>query len=87
MFNICRHKANTNSSFCVDQLVSICDDFFVAGAETTSTTLTWAMLYMVRYPEIQRKVQRELDMIVGVDRMPTMQDNASLPYTEVVKTY
>ena len=73
--------------FGIDNLKVTLFDLFQAGSETTSTTLTWAMLYMVRYPEIQRKVQRELDMIVGVDRMPTMQDNASLPYTEVIKTY
>ena len=58
-------------------------DLFQAGSETTSTTLTWAVLYMVRYPQIQRKVQRELDQIVGADRSPTMQDKANLPYTEV----
>ena len=46
-------------------------DLFQAGSETTSTALTWAVLYMVRYPQIQRKVQRELDQIVGVERMPT----------------
>ena len=60
-------------------------DLFQAGSETTSTTLTWAVLYMVRYPQIQRKVQRELDQIVGTDRSPTMQDKANLPYTEVGK--
>jgi len=40
-------------------------DFFMAGSETTSTTLTWAMLYMVRYPQVQKKVQEELDRNVG----------------------
>ena len=32
-------------------------DLFLAGAETTSSTLTWAMLYMVREPEVQKLVQ------------------------------
>lgn len=58
-------------------------DFFMAGSETTSTTLTWAMLYMVRYPQVQRKVQEELDTVVGRNRNPTLQDRPSLPYTEV----
>ena len=43
-------------------------DLFLAGSETTSTTLTWAVLYMVRYPEVQAGVQRELARVVGEDR-------------------
>ena len=52
--------------------------------ETTSTTLTWAMLYMARYPQVQRKVQEELDRVVGTDRMAGLEDRISLPYTEAV---
>ena len=59
-------------------------DLFIAGSETTSTTLTWAALYMVRYPEVQRRVQEELDREVGVDKSPKMEDRARLPYTEAV---
>ena len=43
-------------------------DLFLAGSETTSTTLTWAVLYMVRYPGVQAGVQRELARVVGEDR-------------------
>ena len=59
-------------------------DLFMAGSETTSTSLTWAVLYMVRYPEIQRKVQDELDNVVGVNRSPSMTDKPNLPFTEAV---
>ena len=40
-------------------------DLFLAGTETTSTTLAWAVLYMVREQEVQKKVQEELDRVVG----------------------
>lgn len=36
-------------------------DLFVAGSETTSTTLRWALLYMVKYPEIQGKSTDQAD--------------------------
>ena len=38
---------------------------------------------MIRYPDIQAKVQTELDTVLGQSRAPTLQDRSSLPYTEV----
>ena len=57
-------------------------DLFLAGAETTSSTLTWAMLYMVREPEVQKRVQSELDTVVGRSRLPASTDKPHLPYTQ-----
>lgn len=28
-------------------------DLFIAGSETTTTTLNWGLLYMIFYPDIQ----------------------------------
>ena len=39
-------------------------DFFLAGSETTGGTLSWATLFMILHPEIQRKVQEELDTVL-----------------------
>jgi cytochrome P450 len=49
-------------------------DIFAAGAETTSTTLRWFMLYMIEYPEVQKKIQDEIDAVVGRDRLPSWED-------------
>ena len=32
-------------------------DFFAAGAETTSTTLGWMLYFMLKYPDVQRKIR------------------------------
>ncbi|XP_070569887.1 cytochrome P450 2U1-like [Ptychodera flava] len=61
-------------------------DMFAAGTETTSTTLMWAWLLMMKYPNIQHKVQEELDHVVGKDRFPEMSDRPNLPYTEATIT-
>jgi cytochrome P450 len=41
-------------------LVNSLLDLFGAGSDTTSTTLTWAMLYMTREPAVQDRVQVEI---------------------------
>ncbi len=59
-------------------------NLFVAGIETSSTTIRWTLLYMMAYPDIQGKVQQELDTVIGRNRMPEWNDRLELPYTEAV---
>ena len=40
-------------------------DLFIAGAETTSSSLTSMILYMILYPEVQKRIQDEIDQVVG----------------------
>ncbi|NXU72635.1 CP238 protein, partial [Oreotrochilus melanogaster] len=42
-----------NSTFDEDNMVQSVFDLFLGGSETTATTLRWALLYMVVYPDIQ----------------------------------
>jgi len=37
---------------------------------------------MVLFPDVQKRVQAELDSVVGRKRLPTFEDRASLPYLE-----
>jgi len=53
---------------------------FVAGADTTTSTLSSFVLAMVLYPEVMRKAQEELDRVVGQDRLPGFSDKPTLPY-------
>ncbi|XP_044530713.1 cytochrome P450 2J2-like [Gracilinanus agilis] len=76
-----KHKGNVSSSFNEDNLVACTLDLFFAGTETTSTTLRWALLYMAFYPEIQGKIQAEIDRVIGQSRQPTMADRENMPYT------
>ncbi|KAG1698859.1 Cytochrome P450 18a1 [Nymphon striatum] len=69
------------STFTERQLKSLIVDLFIAGTETTSTTLRWAVVYMLHHPEIQQKIHTEIDEIVGPERPISMEDKSKLPLT------
>ena len=57
-------------------------DLYLAGSETSSTTLLFSLMYMVNFPKVQEKVQAELDKVVGHRRLPSIKDKLELPYVE-----
>ncbi len=60
-------------------------DLFIAGSDTTSTSLVWAILYMIQHPDIQTRVQEELDSVFGRSSMPNLSATTKeLPYTNAV---
>ncbi|XP_071787918.1 cytochrome P450 2J4-like isoform X2 [Asterias amurensis] len=73
---------NVQSHITADNMLLTTFELFAAGTETSASTLRWALLYMIAYPEVQARVQRELDDAVGRDRLPNMADKPQLPYTE-----
>lgn len=42
---------------------------------------------MTLHPEIQKKAQAEIDMVVGSDRLPEFTDREQLPYVNAVVSY
>ncbi|KAI0071338.1 cytochrome P450 [Panus rudis PR-1116 ss-1] len=50
----------------------------------TVTALCFFMLAMVLYPEVQKKAQKELDSVLGIEVLPNFHDRPSLPYIEAV---
>jgi len=51
-----------------------------AGSDTTSNTLYGFVQAMLLFPDVQRKLQEEIDAVVGPDRLPQMSDYTNLPY-------
>ncbi|XP_078687374.1 cytochrome P450 2U1-like [Branchiostoma floridae x Branchiostoma belcheri] len=60
-------------------VVYMAEDLFFAGLSTTTDTLRWSLLYMTLNPDIQNKVQQEIDGVVG-EGLPTLSHRSQLPY-------
>ncbi|EDO48207.1 predicted protein [Nematostella vectensis] len=55
---------------------------FIAGSETTSTTLGWAVIYLLHNPDVQERLHKEIDDVIGRDAFPQLSKRKELPVLE-----
>ncbi|XP_055026783.1 cytochrome P450 1B1 [Misgurnus anguillicaudatus] len=70
------HGVSTDKEFVTPTI----GDIFGASQDTLSTALQWAILLLVRYPKVQKRLQEEVDRVADRSRLPTIEDQAQLPY-------
>uniref|UniRef100_A0A8D0HMY1 Cytochrome P450 family 2 subfamily AC member 70 n=1 Tax=Sphenodon punctatus TaxID=8508 RepID=A0A8D0HMY1_SPHPU len=76
-------KSNTGGYFHNENLKSLVGNLFAAGMETTSTTLRWGILLMMKYPTIQNCVHEEIEQVIG-SAQPRIEHRTKMPYTDAV---
>ncbi|KAK5804677.1 hypothetical protein PVK06_032328 [Gossypium arboreum] len=59
-------------------------DLFVAGTDTTSSTLEWAMAELLRNPQALLKAKKELDEAIGKGNPVEESDVNRLPYLQAI---
>ncbi|XP_013361683.1 PREDICTED: cytochrome P450 2C23-like [Chinchilla lanigera] len=79
-----QEKDNPESEFELENLAVCGSNLFTAGTETTSITLRFGLLLLMKHPEVEAKVHEEIDRVIGRNQSPSMKDKMKLPYTEAV---
>ncbi|XP_058107401.1 geraniol 8-hydroxylase-like [Magnolia sinica] len=59
-------------------------DLFIAGSETSSTTVEWAMAELLRNPDCMEKARLELMKTIGSGKQVEESDTAHLPYLQAI---
>ncbi|KAJ8378425.1 hypothetical protein AAFF_G00242400 [Aldrovandia affinis] len=75
---------NPKTYFDEENMVFSATNLFIAGTESTTTTIRWGLLLLMKYPHIQEKVQAEIESVIGRERPPRVDDRKNLPYTDAV---
>ncbi|XP_063858293.1 cytochrome P450 2L1-like isoform X1 [Scylla paramamosain] len=75
-------KNDPNSVFNEQDLIKTIFDLFTAGYDTTSNMLRWVILHMANQPEVQRRIQQELDEVVDRATLPSHVHRPRLPYLD-----
>jgi len=67
-----------------DNIKSVIYDILSAGSDTSSATIEWAMSELLRNPPVLKKLQNELEHVVGFERMVHESDLPGLVYLQAV---
>lgn len=56
-------------------------DFNVAGSDNISVNISWYIIFMCHYPDVQKNASDEIDTFIRLNRrLPLFSDRLSLPF-------
>ncbi|TMW82591.1 hypothetical protein EJD97_005586 [Solanum chilense] len=59
-------------------------DMLMASMDTSATSVEWILTELLRHPHVMKKLQKELEQVVGLDRMVEESDLENLSYLDMV---
>ncbi|GAV06315.1 hypothetical protein RvY_16329 [Ramazzottius varieornatus] len=77
-----RHAQLTNRTLTLDEVLAQSIIFFIGGFETTAATLTFMAYHLATHPDIQERLRKEIEQVIGLDGEPTYDLIAQIPYLD-----
>lgn len=77
-----KDKEKTKNSSSPDDIPNLMLNVTFGGSDSSSTSLSWFILYMVQHPNIQEKIYHEINSVVGNERLPNWKDAKDLSYLQ-----
>ncbi|XP_038719929.1 amorpha-4,11-diene 12-monooxygenase-like [Tripterygium wilfordii] len=79
------HSRNQNVYRLQEYLLDLAaHDMLVVGMDTSDTAVEWTMSELIRHPRAMKKLQKELEEVVGMNRMAEESDLDKLNYLDMV---
>nr|GLL26075.1 cytochrome P450 CYP736A12-like [Ipomoea trifida] len=79
-----RRSGEALFEFTREHVKSMMVDLLVTSMDTSSTAIDWTMSELLRHPEIMKKVKKEIEGQVGLDRMVEEEDLEHFEYLDLV---
>nr|AXL93712.1 Cytochrome P450 [Tanacetum cinerariifolium] len=67
-----------------DHIKALILDFFIAGTDTVATAIEWTLAELIKNPNVLKEAQREIDQVIGDDRLVEESDSPKLPYMHAI---
>ncbi|XP_042523923.1 cytochrome P450 2S1 [Dipodomys spectabilis] len=84
LLKMAQEEKDPSTEFTEKNLLMTVTYLLFAGTKTISSTICSALLLLLKYPHIQKRVREELARELGGSRAPSLGDRARLPYTDAV---
>ncbi|KAM7264764.1 hypothetical protein ACFE04_002447 [Oxalis oulophora] len=66
------------------ELKAVILDFFTAGTDSAAVIIEWALVELMKQPELLKRAQQEIDDLVGKDRLVRESDCPNLPLIQAI---
>lgn len=68
----------------LSEILGSITELLLAGVDTTSNTICWALYHLAKEPQIQEQLYQEVSSVCPGDTVPVSDDTANMPYLKAV---